>query len=870
MSESQLQQTHLFGDFVTIDTPEKLNISLQAPDNILQESRYAQVLVDCDAKSIDRRTFSYIIPSELADLVDIGIPVKVPFGHKPRTGYVVGFTQYVEPGIRLKAIIDVLDTIPLFDLDYLQFLDWAAQYYACPLMTFLDTALPPAILQKSGRKIQLVEAVSYSEKAITALDKQLIVFLKDKKNAVSPQHIAQRLKCPIQKLNQSISRLQRVGLVTSHTAQVQKLSEKTITVIEPIVNADTQKLSKRQLALLSDILKSPGLPVNIALQGLKTTRPTLQKLVQAGVIQLVEHVVHRDRQSVLGYDTQNKNILNRLNPAQKKALDTILSPTTDEANPEKNTPWLLHGVTGSGKTEVYIALTQYALTHGQSVLILLPEITLTSHIARRFIDVFGNNDIVLWHSQLSQGEKVDAWRRIQQGELRIVIGARSAIFAPMKNLGAIIIDEEHEASFKQESPNPRYSAKTMAEELARRTGAKLLLGSATPDCCSYLQAQNNNRLLQLVGRFSDRPMPQVNLIDMTQEAQQLKQFGDFQNRNISMVLFKALQTTIDNQQQAILLLNRRGFHTLIQCQSCTQIITCEHCSVNLTYHQSGNYLQCHYCGHTEEKPKYCKHCASPYLKFAGMGTQRLEIEIQQGLPNARILRLDGDIMQSKTRYREILDAFRAHEADILLGTQMIAKGLDIANVTMVGVLGADMAMHMPDYRAQERAFQLLTQVAGRAGRGEVPGTVYLQTWQPHHPLFQHVIRQDYQAFYADEIAKRQEWYFPPFSQLFRFIVSSPEDIQAKHYAKALKLNLDVVIANKMENADLSTGILPNVELLGPAACLIHKVQGKYRYHVLIKNRAGESIHQLIADFYRKLKPPDNTQCILDIDAQSVF
>jgi primosomal protein N' (replication factor Y) (superfamily II helicase) len=820
----------------------------------LPPTQYAQVLVDLDTKSLDRRTFTYSIPPEFADLIDIGLPVQVPFGHmKDITGYVVGFTSEVKPGIRVRPVTTVLDDEPLFDLAYLQFLDWIANYTVTPLMTVLSAALPPAMLRKTNRKVALVEGVAYALNLprLSAPERVVIEHLMTKSEAISVSSLQHATKMTPKKLNQTLAKLRRRQFIQTTTEVADGVKEKTITVVALALPPDElPPLTSRQRELWQQLqlLLAEGPRSVVSIQhACKTTPATLKKLAELQLICFDTEVVHRDRSWFQNNDVSN--VLNRLTPEQASATEKIR-----EADPE--TTWLLYGVTGSGKTEVYLALTHAALSDNKSVLVLLPEITLTSHIARRFVDAFGPDQVVLWHSQLTQSEKVDAWKRIQNGDLKIIIGARSAIFTPVQNLAYVFMDEEHETSFKQETPAPRYHAKTLAEKLIALRGAKLVLGSATPDVYSYYRALQTGHLVTLPGRFANRPMAQVDIIDLAKE----REFG--LRQNLSPKLIDKLKETLDKKQQAILLLNRRGFHTYIQCESCKSVYECPNCAVSLTWHQTRGVVRCHYCGHDGEKPRFCIQCGSTHLSFTGMGTQRLEAELELALPEARVLRLDGDVMQAKSKYREILDAFRKHEADILVGTQMIAKGLDIANVTMVGVVGADMMLNMPDYRAGERAFQILTQVAGRAGRGELLGEVLIQTWQADNPLFTHILAQDYAGFYADEIARRAEWQFPPYSQLFRIIVSSENDSQAKHFIEALTFNWKSALSGQR--------YAEQVETLGPAPCLIPRVQNRWRYHLLIRNQAGEVVHRLLGHFFRNIKPPDGLTCILDVDAQSLF
>ncbi|MBY0402589.1 MAG: primosomal protein N', partial [Cyanobacteria bacterium] len=536
--------------------------------------------------------------------------------------------------------------------------------------------------------------------------------------------------------------------------------------------------------------------------------------------------------------------------AQHAAVEAVL-------NSSSHHPFLLYGVTGSGKTEVYLTLTEKTLRAGKSVLMMVPEIALTSQISKRFIERFGVENIALWHSNLSVGEKTDTWRRIARGDLRIVIGARSSVFTPLVNLGMIMIDEEHDGSFKQDSPAPRYNAKVLAQELAKRTSAKIVYGSATPDPVSFEEAIREGQLLILPERFGGRPMASVELVDMKRE----RSAGN--KTTLSRLLQEELVLNLERKEQTIILINRRGFFTLVTCTQCDYTFMCPQCSVALTVHKSKNLVRCHYCGFEESIPIFCPKCASDQLTQAGTGSQRVEQELLALLPEARILRLDSDVMQRKETYREVFEAFSAGEADVLVGTQMIAKGLDIPNVTLVGVISADSSFYLPDFKSSERGFQLLTQVAGRAGRGEKPGRVVVQSVDPNHAVIQFAKVQDYDGFYHYEMTSRKELNFPPFSQLFRFIVSAEEEYKASHFIKAMAMNL--MAGLEKEGLDPTS-----IELLGPAPCVIGRIQGRFRFHCLLKNLTGETGHRFITQFYKSITPPEAINFLLDVEPQSLL
>jgi primosomal protein N' (replication factor Y) (superfamily II helicase) len=817
--------------------------------------KYAQVLVDLDAKSLDRRTFSYGIPEGMEGVLEVGTPVSVPFGRmKLITGYVVGFTNYVAPGIRIKEITDILDEEPLFDLEYLNFLDWLANYTATPLMTVLSAALPSSMIQKTRREVILENHPNSPETTyqLPRPAQQILAYLtgRPRGKGVRVRYLASQTGLPLKLVNQTLYKLRQDGYIRLQSATSGAMGQKRIKWVRRGQGVVSTGMTKRQTEVFERLLESmttEEITLSDASALAQTTTATLQKIAEHGALEIFEAPVHRDRDPLAFYGNMKTRTELILNPEQQRAAEIVLA--SDPASQH-----LLYGITGSGKTEVYLYLTEQMLAQGKSVMILVPEISLTSHIAKRFIEKFGLDQLALWHSQLSDGEKVDSWRRIHQGELKIVIGARSAIFTPVQDLGLIVMDEEHEGSFKQESPAPRYHAKVLAQELVRRTEARLVLGSATPDVETYWRSRQEDHVLRLSKRYGGRSLADVTVVDM-REARANGHIG-----SLSASLRVALEEAIIAGQQAIILLNRRGFYTLIMCENCEEIFQCPHCSVALTYHRYRERVRCHYCGFDGDKPQFCPHCASFKLTFAGTGTQRLEDEIADAMPDVRTLRLDSDVMQKKFAHRDVFEAFGAHEADILIGTQMVAKGLDIPNVTLVGVVSADTAFSLPDYKASERGFQLLTQVAGRSGRGDKPGRVIIQTQQPHHPVILRAKDQDYEGFYEDELIRRQEFDFPPYSQLFRMIASCPDEFRARNFMKAVAINFQQIL-NEATLEEVVT-------MLGPAPCVIGRIQGRYRYHLMIKNRYGELGHQMVTKFFSQVQAPEDLNFLLDTDAQS--
>ena len=469
---------------------------------------------------------------------------------------------------------------------------------------------------------------------------------------------------------------------------------------------------------------------------------------------------------------------------------------------------------------------------GKNVIFLAPEIALASQLAKRIAKRFGTEEVAIWHSSISEGEKYDVWKKLQNNSLKIIAGARSAIFAPIKNIGLIIIDEEHESSYKQTTPSPRYDARTLAKELSKRTGALLIEGSATPDIDSYYRATNANRVLTLTKRFGNAKLADVKIIDMRRE---------YQNNNFSIFsreLKKALKTNLEEKKQSLLLINRRG-------------------AIPLIYHSDTNTLKCHYCNFETPVTTKCPECGSEAVKNYGIGTQRVEADLKKEFPDAKIERLDSDAMKTKRGYIDVINRFANQETDILVGTQMIAKGLDNPNVTLVGVISADSTFNFPDYRSAERGFQLLTQVAGRAGRGNFEGKVYFQTYTPDFYALEDAKNQDYLDFYHTEIDLRNELAYPPFSQIIRLVASSKNMFRAERLCQEIALKLNEITDKQ--------GISERLEILGPAPCLIGRIKDEYRFQIIIKNRLEERGHFFITSFIQKIIIPDDIKFIVDID-----
>ncbi|MBZ0189724.1 MAG: primosomal protein N', partial [Candidatus Obscuribacterales bacterium] len=519
----------------------------------------------------------------------------------------------------------------------------------------------------------------------------------------------------------------------------------------------------------------------------------------------------------------------------------------------------------SGKTEVYLRLIDRALRGGRSALLLVPEISLTPQLSARLEQRF-EDQVSIWHSGISAGQRYDTWRGLRSGEIKVLLGARSACLANIADLALIILDEEHDGSYKQSNPSPRYNAKTVALERARREGAMVLFGSATPDVVTYYQAEKQDRILELPERVHKQAMPAVDIVDMRLELQA-------GNKSIfSLSLKNEIESRLNSKEQIILLINRRGYASHVFCRACGYVVDCGRCSVAMVYHRHSSYgserkyLACHHCGAHKPMTISCPECTSPFIKEYGLGTQKVEESVKELFPQARVTRLDSDITSRKGAFKEVLDSFIRSDADILIGTQMVAKGLDIANVTLVGVLAADAALNMPDYRSSERGFQLLSQVAGRAGRGDLPGLVILQTYTPELPLLDWARRHDFKSFLEAELVGRKNLSYPPFSRIIRIVVSGANLEEVEKQCSILSKGLMSLLPAPVLATESHANNSQAVEVLGPAPCLIERIKGMFRYHLLVKADCQPELISDILGWLRLFTAEENIRIAIDVDA----
>jgi primosomal protein N' (replication factor Y) len=585
----------------------------------------------------------------------------------------------------------------------------------------------------------------------------------------------------------------------------------------------------------------------------KTTRATIKKLEALGCVRITSEEIYRNPLDVL--KITEKEPLYELSKEQQAVYKKLSTLNSQPVGSTAATA-LLHGVTASGKTEVYFKLIDDCLKAGKNVLFLAPEIALASQLTKRLAKKFGTQDVAIWHSSISDGERYDVWQKLYKNEIKILAGARSAVFAPLQNIGLIIIDEEHESAYKQTNPAPRYDARVVAQKLAEFHKCPLLLGSATPDISVYYRALNSGNLFELKNRYNNAKMAPVSVINM-------QEHGRAAFRSIiSKPLQTAISETLEKGRQVILLINRRGFSTFTQCQACGQVIECPNCAIPMIWHAKEKHLKCHYCNHSQAFPDFCPECGSDALKNSGTGTQKVEQFIKELYPEHVVERIDSDILVKKGEHIRLLERFGAGEIDILVGTQMIAKGLDNPNVTLVGVISADASFNLPDFRASERGFQLLTQVAGRAGRGEFSGRVLFQTYNPDYYALESARAQNYSEFYNTEIAAREEFDYPPFSRIARIVVSAQNNFRAEKSAQEIALRLGTMIDKY--------GISERLEVLGPTPCVIERINSLYRFQILIKNKLGEKGHGFISSFMNKITMPKDIKLTIDVDPLDIL
>jgi primosomal protein N' (replication factor Y) len=775
--------------------------------------RYAEVSVNSPAAQ--RRSFSYSVPAGMG--ICEGQAVLVPFGEKVLQGVVLELSE-VPAVADTREIIDVIDSRPVLSPYHLSLACWISGYYLSPMFDAVALMLPPGFERRTATyistarpDIDLDSLDDNGRKILELISGQDKVELKKLEKTLGKRKAAA-----------IVSAMVRQGLLTRSyqlgPVRVKPKRELYLTLTGDI--SETLPLPARQAALFRYLIeKRTPVPWSEARRQTGCNKSVAEALVVRGLAAFQEVDVRRDP---ISYEDIVLSLPLPLTPAQQSVFDSLKSGLIRVAG---NSPspgvYLLHGVTGSGKTEIYLQALAEAVRLGKKGIVLVPEIALTPQTIERFAARFPRRVAVL-HSRLSLGEQYDEWYRIREGEFDVVIGSRSAIFAPQPDLGLIIIDEEHEWTYKQDS-SPHYHTRDVAIRLAELAGAVVLLGSATPDVETYYRVQNGEyQLITLPERVvptAGSPLPRVEVVDMREELKA-------GNRSMfSRSLSRAINEAVTAGEQVILFLNRRGGATFIQCRSCGFVLRCRRCEVPLSQHIAEDVLTCHQCGYKTPVPRACPNCSSRHLKFLGAGTQKLEQEIRYTFPRVRQLRWDSDVTRGPASHAMILKKFRNHEADILIGTQMIAKGLDIPSVTLVGVVSADTSLNLPDFRAGERTFQLLSQVAGRAGRGPSGGRVIIQTFSPEHYAIQTAARHDYASFYEREIAYRRQLRNPPFTRLAWLVYVHTNDAVCQREAEKMK--------DRLVEEMVARGI-GGIDVIGPAPAYIRRLRGRYRWQLILR------------------------------------
>lgn len=737
------------------------------------------------------QVLTYRVPQRLAPLLRPGQRVKVPLGkgNKPAVGYCVRvegtLPEDIEAG-RVKDVEEILDNPPLIDPAMLELTRWMASYYACTWGQALDAVVPAGVKKQAGTRVG--------------------TFL------IVPEEV----------------RARQGELQTELPAKQAEALAILLRGAEPLTVSDVCRMARC----------GPGPVLTLRRRG----------LVRAVKRRLRKGATPTGDDPAAG-TAQAEADLARARPELTAEQAAVLSEVVPAIEAEKFTTFLIHGVTGSGKTEVYLSAIEQVVSRGREAIVLVPEISLTPQTIRRFRRRF--SQVAVLHSHLSDAERHRHWQSIAAGEVQVVVGARSAVFAPTRRLGLIVIDEEHESTFKQET-TPRYHARDVAVKRAQLEGVPVLLGSATPALETWRNAAlGRYRRLTLLERVGGRPMPEVALIDLRCEKPPLA--------GLSETLRQAMIAALDDGGQVILLLNRRGFHTFVICPNpqCGQVLKCDACDVALTYHKGRRLLLCHACDAEKPRPPACPHCRAPNLHYGGIGTERLEREVTLAFPNRFVRRMDSDTMRTPGSHEAVLSAFKAGEVEILLGTQMIAKGLDFPNVTLVGVVNADTALHMPDFRAAERTFQLVAQVAGRTGRGDRPGRVLVQTSCPDSPAIACAVHHDYEGFVAQELVERERYGMPPFQRLVRIIARGPDEPAVKAYLETL-------------GEALRAAAPQSVRVAGPAPSPVLKIRNLYRYHLRLVAGTPRPLQDLLHAVPPTVPPPSGIELAIDVDPVSML
>ncbi|MER2262870.1 MAG: primosomal protein N' [Psychrobacillus sp.] len=800
-----------------------------------------EVIVDVAAYPIDR-PFDYIVPEHLEGLVERGSRVHVPFGNRKVQGFITNIKGETDiDRTKLKEVLSIIDVEPVITEELLELSKWMTKKTLCYEIDALQVMLPAALRASYKKNIKIVDSTQLEEEILALYGKKEILPYEAFEKAGMLRLMKKHLTDGSLLLENIIKQQTRVKTITKYM-----LVDDKEFIVEQLNKLTKQAIKQKELIEWLLAQEKNSFTMQEMIQSAAVSNATVHALINKKILVKEQEEVYRE---ITSLDYQDHDNRVQLTNEQEVALSEI----TNAQNNGDPTTFLLHGITGSGKTEIYLHAIEKSIAEGKQAIMLVPEISLTPQMTRRFKLRFGDQ-VAVMHSGLSTGEKFDEWRKIWRGEVMVVVGARSAVFAPFKDLGVIILDEEHESSYKQED-TPRYHARDVAIWRSGYHGCPVILGSATPSLESFARASKGvYNLLSLTMRAKEQALPTVNIVDMRAE---------LKNGNRSMFsvpLADAIREKLEKKEQIVLFLNKRGFSSFVLCRDCGTVVECDQCDISLTYHREGERLKCHYCGHEEPVPHQCPECQSEHIRFFGTGTQKVEEEITKLFPYARVLRMDVDTTRTKGSHERILKQFGDGGADILLGTQMIAKGLDFPNITLVGVLNADTTLHLADFRAAEKTFQLMTQVSGRAGRHDKEGIVFIQTYTPEHYAIEYSKDQLYEPFYHNEMIMRKQYEYPPFYYVTLVQVTHENVLLAAEYAK---------LATDWLRGNLSSTSM----VIGPTASAISKIQNRYRYQCLIKYKHEplliEKLQQLIK-IYRTEWIKKGVILTVDLDPSTIL
>lgn len=830
-------------------------------EDSLQKTYFVQVLLPVPIP----KTFTYRVPRKYEELIQVGIRAIVPFGQKKIiTGVISAIHHEAPKEYEAKYILEILDEFPILSQQQFKLFEWMAQYYMATEGEVLNVGLPSGLKLSSESKIQLNPAFELEQSPyIFSQIEEIVIKLLKKEGLLSYQQFAEITN------GKQTSLLLKELLKKQVIMLIEQVQERYKPKTEKRLRLQKEWLDEARLSELMQKLEKKPKQLDVLLKYLQEV--PVFKDVQKNKIGIAKSIFKEDKFSTSSINTLVKNkvfedfevITSRLDYLNRQVnLDheINLSPAQEQCKDDINTIFtekdvaLLHGVTGSGKTEIYLSLIREVIDSGSQALFLLPEIAITTQMIQRVRKIFGDQ-VGIYHSKFSDAERVEVWQGVAEGTINFVIGVRSSILLPFNNLSLIVVDEEHESSYKQFEPAPRYNARDTAVVLANIHQAKLILGSATPSYESYYNAKTGKYGLTVLSeRYGEGSMPEIEIIDMRRQKAKKLVKDDFSHSFLA-----ALEAEMNNGNQAIIFQNRRGYAPYLQCETCGWISECENCSVSLTYHMHQHELKCHYCGYRQKSPSACLNCESTALVMKGFGTEKIEDDLKLHFPEVKIQRMDRDTTRKKYSYQQIIESFESGETQILIGTQMVTKGLDFENVSIVGIVDADRMMYYPDFRAHERAFQLMLQVSGRAGRSHKKGKVWIQSFQQDHPLFKYLLNYDYEGFYELQLKERHSFFYPPYCRLIKIVLKGAQAESVRNGSRLLYESLITKLGFQ--------------RVLAPHEPLISKIRNIYHMELWIKLEKGyplESSKKQIKDSVNKLQ--ENSQfrklrVVFDVDPQ---